>query len=246
MSEAFLWRLYPSYLGFTPERTDEVEEYDLIIQLGSQVKFNQTTQEYELAAHTEMRTMASAHAVKNGITDRLMICGGSNFGIRYNDTGIMSPADFSFAAYAKATEDRKSESEVIKEFLVNKFYVASECIFTETMSATTEENALFAAILLQRKPAFTETRKVGVLSLFYHLNTAFPLFRECFAKIAKMLDKESVEIQPVFAENILAQFDPEWIPKIHEYYCTPKGGKQYHADGIRDLLESGTSLIDLM
>lgn len=206
--------------------------YDLVIQLGSQVMYSPAG--YQLAPHTAMRTEASAIAVRKGIAQNLMISGGSNFGVRYDDQQLLKPANFSFAAFADADFSRKSEAAVIKDFLVNDYGVESSRIFAETLSATTEENAAFVAFILKRRPAFTGNEKIAVLTLLYHMDKALKAFTDV-----------GLEVEPLFAENVLADQDPVWIDKLCDYYGTPKGGKQYRVDTIRQLLTNSKSLTAL-
>lgn len=210
-----------------------MERYDLVIQLGSQVKHLPVG--YQLALHTAMRTEASAIAIKKGITQNLMISGGSNFGVRYDDQQLLKPANFSFSAFADADFTRRSEAAVIKDFLVKEYGVESGRVFAETLSSTTEENAAFVAIILKRRPAFTGNEKIAILTLLYHMEKALPVFI-----------KAGLSVDALFAENVLADQDPEWINKICDYYATPKGGKQYPVDKIRQLLTEGKSLLELM
>lgn len=173
------------------------QRYDLVIQLGSQVQY--VDGQYQLAPHTWMRTMASAIILKTGISPRLMISGGSNFGVRYNDTEILKPPVFSFEAFADADFQRKVE------------------------------------IMLKRRPMFTGSEKIAILTLLYHMEKALPVFRSA-----------GLNVEPLFAENVLADNDPTQIDSVCEYYSTPKGGKQYPVDRIRQLLTNRQSLTPLM
>ena len=181
-----------------------------------------------------MRTKASAIAINNGTAMNLMISGGSNFGVRYNDQALLSPANFSFSAFAQANHVRKSEAEVIKDVLIKNHGVPYNRIFTETLSSTTEENADFAKIILKRRPMFTGNEKIGILTLLYHMEKAYPIFLR------------QMECEPLFAENLLAKDDPVWIEKICEYYATPKGGKQYDVNRIYQLLTEGNNLEEML
>lgn len=220
----------------TPEA--EMKQYDLVIQLGSQVKYlpddPNAIDGYVLAPHTAMRTEASALAIKKGITQRLMIAGGSNFGVRYHDTELLKPPVFTFEAFADADFNRKSEAVVIKDFLVKKYSVQSNKVSAETLSSTTKENAAFVVIILQRRPMFTGNEKIGILTLLYHMERAFADFKNA-----------GLNVEPLFAENVLADDDPKEIDAICKYYSTPKGGKQYPVDHIRQLLTEGKSLEEL-
>ncbi len=210
-----------------------MSSYDLVIQLGSQVQF--INGQYQPAPHTCMRTSASAMLLETGIARRLIVSGGSNFGVRYSDQELLKPPVFTFEAFADADFTRKSEAAVIKDVLVNKFGLASSRIFAETLSATTEENAEFVKILLRRRPAFTGNEKIAILTHLYHMEKTLLAF-----------NKVGLKVDPLFAENALADYGVGEIDKICEYYNTPKGGKQYPVDQIRQLLTEGKSLAELM
>ncbi|OGZ84757.1 MAG: hypothetical protein A2528_00370 [Candidatus Staskawiczbacteria bacterium RIFOXYD2_FULL_37_9] len=167
------------------------------------------------------------------VAERLIITGGSNFGVRYDDQKILKPADFSFVAFANSDFHRKSEAAVIKEILVCDYGVESSRIFAETMSSTTEENAEILKILLRRRPAFTGNESIAILTLLYHMEKALPVFL-----------KAGLVVEPLFVENILA--DNGQIDRVCEYYGTPKGGKQYPLNWMRRLLSNSESLSALM
>lgn len=210
-----------------------MHRYDLVIQLSSHVKFVEG--QYQLAPHTRMRTEAAAIVLKSGIAPRLVISGGSNFGVRYNDQEITKRAVFTFEAFADADFYRKSEAAVIKDVLVREYGCASRQIFAETLSATTEENAEFLKIILRRRPMFTGQEKMAILTLFYHMEKALPVFL-----------KAGLPVKPLFAENVLAKNDPSQIENICKYYSTPKGNVQFSVDRIRQLLTQGESLAAMM
>mgnify|MGYP001589632136 FL=1 len=210
-----------------------MQSYNVVIQLGSQVKFSPAG--YQLAPHTRMRTEASAVAIKIGAAEKLIISGGSNFGVRYDDQEILKSAVFTFAAFANADFTRRSEAAVIKDFLVKEWGVESNKIFAETLSSTTEENAEFVKILLQRRPAFTGNEKIAILTLLYHMEKALPVFQ-----------KAGLVVDPLFAENMLAKKGSQGIDLVCDYYATPKGGKQYNVELMRRLLNEGISLAEMM
>lgn len=208
--------------------------YDLVVQLGSQVMYNNGV--YVLAPHTQMRTDASALVLQLGIAPRLIICGGSNFGVHYDDTAILKPAVFTFDAFANADYYRKSEAAVIKEALVRKPGISSTMIFAETLSSITEENAEFLKILLRRRPMFTGDERIAILTLLYHMEKALPVFRAA-----------GLRVEPLFAENVLVDHGVQGVlDDILHYYSTPKGGKQYPVEKMRQLLSTGVSLAKLM
>ncbi len=258
-----------------------MQYYDLVCQLGSQVMCKRENDEvhgmknyYSLAPHTQMRTMASAIILNKGIAPRLMVLGGSNFGVRYDDQKIFNDQhptqkkpDFSFEAFAASDYYRKSEAAVIKDMLIAWLGapdVNSKKIFAETLSSTTEENAAFLAIILKRRPdpkspkgilgVDVGSEKIGILTLLYHMERAFPIFK-----------KAGLNVEPVFAENIVVMdadakarqtqrdielgdypIDAYQIEEVCQYYSTPKGGKQYDVDRIRQLLTEGKSLAEMM
>lgn len=213
--------------------------FDLVVQLGSQVHFKNGF--YEVPAHTQMRTEAAAFAFKSGIAPRLMVLGGSNFGVRYDEEkvfGAQHPNQktpiFTFEAFSDS-DQLQSEAQVIKRGLVKAFDIPSNKVFAETLSATTEENAEFLKIILRRRPMFTGEEKIGLLTLLYHMERALPIFQ-----------KAGLNIEPLFAENLLVEKDQKEIDEICQYYSTPKGGKQYPVDQIRQLLTEGKSLEEML
>lgn len=233
------------------------QHFDLMVQLGSQVMY--VDGQYRLAPHTGMRTVASVIALKKDIAPRLIVCGGSNFGVRYDDERIFNDfhptqkkAVFTFEAFADSDSHRKSEATVIKDALIG-YGVPSNKVLAETLSSTTEENAEFLKILLRRRPMFTGNEKIGLLTLLYHMEKALPVFQ-----------KAGLNVQPVFAENLLVLDadrksqqtqqdltlgdDPVLaysIDEICEYYRPPRGGKQYDVNRIRELLHRDKPLSEL-
>ena len=213
---------------------EDLENINIVIQLGSQVKFVEG--EYQLAPHTLLRTRASAILLAQNVVPHLIVCGGSNFGVRYTDTNIKPKADFSLPAFANSDYNRKSEAAVIKDYLVKTAHIDPSRILAEGLSATTEENALFTQIILRRRPMFTGTERIGVLTLLYHMEKAFPVWQRIFGD----------SVMPVFAENILAYHDLGNVYEICRYYSTPKGGKQYDVERIQRLLTAHESLAEMM
>lgn len=199
------------------------------ILLGSQIK--KVGEGYVLAPHTLLKAEATVLAYEEGTINRIIVCGGSNFGIRYSDNEILAKPDFSFEAFAK-TNILESEAMVIKDFLMERG-VPAENIFAEAISATTEENALFASILLKRRPMFTEEKDVYIISLLYHLERVFSLF------------ERTIEgAKPLFVEDVLARNGR--MDEVISYYSTPKGGKQYDVIQMRELLSSGRGLEEMV
>jgi len=199
------------------------------ILLGSQIK--KVGEGYVLAPHTLLKAEATALAYKEGTVDKVIVCGGSNFGIRYDDNEILAKPDFSFRAFA-GTNLSESEAVVIKQFLVERG-VSAEDIFTEGLSATTEENIAIAKIILKRRPMFSGEEEVFIISLLYHLERVFSLF------------KKAIEgAKPLFAEDVLARNGR--MDEIISYYSTPKGGKQYDIVRMRELLSSERSLEEML
>lgn len=239
------------------------QRFDLVCQLGSQVKFvvTETGGYYELAEHTDMRTRASVGVIATGIAPCLMILGGSNFGVRYDDKSIFNAqhptqktAVYTFEAFAKSDFYRKSEAAVIKDVLVTQYSMNPGQIFAETLSSTTEENAEFLKIILRRRPMFTGNEKIGILTLLYHMEDKIDSETgERKPGALSIFRKTGLNVEPLFAENILAMSDDPKNPlpngninQIYKYYSTPKGGKQYDVDRIRNFLTEGKSLYELM
>jgi len=206
--------------------------YDLVIVLGSQIK--KEGSKYTLAPHTRVKAEAAGIAWKKGIAKRFIISGGYNFGVRYNEREILKNPDFSFEALAR-TRQEKSEAEVIAEFLYREYNVPLEAMYLEELSATTEENAEFVKILLKRKSTFDFAQRIGVLTLIYHMEKALPIFR-----------KIGLEVEPLFAEDLIALEGETGIEKVCQYYSVPRAGKQWPVDKIRELLTNRKSIGELL
>lgn len=210
-----------------------VNHYDVVILLGSQIKFVKFS--YVLAPHTRLKAEAAVIALKKGCTRKLIISGGYNFGVRYKDESVLTKPDFSFTAFSRARwSQQPSEAKIIADCLVDEFKIDPDFLLLEELSATTEENAQFVKIMLKRKPTFEGVKRVAILTLLYHMEKSLLAFKTF-----------GLDAEPLFAEDLLASDDPKRIDEICEYYGTPKGGKQYDAKQIRQLLTGGESLAQL-
>ncbi len=214
----------------------KLDQFPLIVVLGSQIHYDEANQEYSLAAHTRMKVEAAVIALRKGVTERMIFSGGYNFGVRYDDETIIAPPDFSFQALATAQRARTSEARAMRDVAHEAFDVKPSQILLEEGSATTEENAAFVNIMLKRS-TFTGIGKIGVLALLHHLPRALSIFKTACA---------GFEIMPVIAEDLLATKGGHEIDKIAKYYATARGGKQYDAKRIRTLLTDGMSLVEMM
>jgi len=208
-----------------------LEKYDVIVLLGSQV--TKQAGQYALALHTELKARAAGVAWAKGIGKRFIISGGYNWGVRYDDKQILQKPDFSFEAFTRARRMGKSEAEAIRDFMREHCGVPEDAMLLEEVSATTEENAQFLKIILER-PAFSEAKGIAILTLIHHMERALPAFRAI------------MEVEPLLAEDLLAMQGPIWIDKICEYYESPKEGKQWDTNKIRELLTNRKSVGELL
>jgi uncharacterized SAM-binding protein YcdF (DUF218 family) len=206
--------------------------YDLVILLGSQIKKEE--EKYTLAPHTKLKAEAAGIAWKRRVVKRFVISGGYNFGVRYNEREILKNPDFSFESFAKARLE-KSEAQVIAKFLHGEYGIPIEVMYLEEISATTRENAEIVKIILSRKPTFDFAKTIGILTLIYHMEKALPIFKEV-----------GLNVEPVFAEDLLAIEGEIGIKKVCEYYSIPRGGKQWPVDKIKELLLEGRSIGELL
>jgi len=202
----------------------------VIVLLGSQV--TRQAGHYVLAPHTELKARAAGVAWEKGVGKRFIISGGYNWGVRYDDKQILPKPDFSFEAFTKARRMGKSEAEVIRDFMREHCGVPEDAMLLEEASATTEENAEFLKIILER-PTFSEAKGIAILTLIHHMERALPAFRAI------------IEVEPLLAEDLLALQGPLWIDKICEYYESPKEGKQWDTRKIRELLTNRKSIGEL-
>ena len=212
------------------------DRFPLIVVLGSQVLHDESTGTYSLALHTLMKVEAAAIALRQGMTEQMIFSGGHNFGVRYDDSKIMNPPDFSFPALSTAQVARVSEARAMRDVAIDAFGVQRQCILMEEMSTTTEENAAFVNIMLKRS-TFAGTQKIGVLALMHHLPRGLMIFKAACA---------GFEIEPIIAEDLLATKGGHEIDKIAKYYGVPRGGAQHDVKQIRQLLSEGKSLLEMM
>jgi hypothetical protein len=196
-----------------------LEKYDLVIVLGSQIRRQRGR--YFLAPHTELKALAAGICWQKEITKKFIISGGYNFGVRYDDNKVLKTPDFSFEAFTHARR-KKSEAQIIAEFLHEKFNVPLDAMLLEELSATTEESVEFLKILLKRS-TFTFAKRIGVLSLLSHMKYALPLFRSA-----------NLNVEPLFAEELLV-LEKFGVNKICEYYSIPLE-KKGRAKKIEELL----------
>jgi len=203
----------------------------VIVLLGSQV--TRQAGQYALAPHTELKARAAGVAWEKGVGKRFIISGGYNWGVRYDDKQILPKPDFSFEAFTKARRMGKSEAEVIRDFMREHCGVPEDAMLLEEASATTEENAEFLKIILER-PTFSEAKGIAILTLIHHMERALPAFRAI------------IEVEPLLAEDLLAMQGPIWIDKICEYYESLKEGKQWDTRKIRELLTNRKSIGELL
>jgi len=197
-----------------------LEEYDLAIVLGSQVK--KWDNRYFLALHTELKARAAGIAYQMGVVKKFIISGGYNFGVRYDYSRILETPNFSFEAFALARW-KKSEAQIIAEFLHEEYNVPLQDMLLEELSATTEENVEFLKILLKRQ-TFNFAKRIGVLTLLPHMERALPLFK-----------KANLNVKPIFAEELLV-LEKYGVDKICEYYSIPSDKEEEKMKRIEELI----------
>jgi len=190
------------------------------------------------AFHTEMRARAAGIAYQQRLTRSLILSGGYNFGVRY-DLDLSVPVfgtassdlkpDFSDEARTEARWYR-SEASVMAELIKFEHGVPPESLILEEDSKTTKENAEYCKLIIER----CGWGKVGLLTLLFHMERALQAFQEA-----------GVELEPIFAENLLVLESKDWISQIVDYYSTPKGGKQWDVEQLKKLLAENKSIGEL-
>jgi hypothetical protein len=206
-----------------------------VILLGSQIQktVEQEGNWYILAPHTKLKAQAAGIAWKKRIAGSFVISGGYNFNVRYSTTKILKEADFSLRAFTLGRQE-KSEAEIIAKFLKKEYEVPVGLMFLEELSATTQENAEILKILL-RRTTFNFAKRIAILTLIYHMERALPKFRE-----------SGLNVEPLFAEDLLALQGEHGVNKVCAYYSLPKGGKLWPIDEIRELLSNERSIKELL
>lgn len=214
-----------------------MKSHDGVIVLGAQVGIR----EWQMvpALHTEMRARAAGIAYQQKITQSFIVSGGYNVGVRY-DLDILMPVfgtqdsnkkpDFSDEARVRARWYR-SESSVVAEAMRLNYGVPPEALILEEDSKTTKENAKNCRSIIER----CGLKKVGLLTLLYHMERALKDFQEI-----------GIDISPLFAEDLLILESKDWISRITDYYSVPKGGKQWDIKRIKELLSDDKSIGTLL
>ncbi len=167
---------------------------DLIILLGSQVKCSVITglppsRIYSLTQETKIKTKAAVFLGKTLPSCCFVVMGGHNFYVRYDEEKIIDPPSFEFESMVKG-QFLESEAMVISQIMRERG-ISPLRIFTEELSATTEEQAKILPIILERD-AFKDLKQIGLLSTANHLKKYFSLF-----------EKEIKGITPIVAETII-------------------------------------------
>jgi len=215
-----------------------LERYDGVIVLGAQVGVNKDGK-MTPAFHTEMRARAAGVAYQRNMAQRFILSGGYNFGVRYDlDLSVPvfgTPAsdrkpDFSDEACLKARWYR-SEASLIAELMKTEYGVLPEVLILEEDSKTTKENAQYCKAIVER----CGWKKIGLLTLLYHMEKSLKEFQEA-----------GLEVELLFAEDLLSLEDNSWMDRVCEYYSVPKGGKQWDTDKIREFLANRKSIGELI
>lgn len=231
-----------------------MRRFDLIIVLGSQIGLDQKG-EMSLAPHTEMKARAAGTAWRLDMARGFIVSGGYNIEVRYGlelknpvyngKPGSEKEPDFSEQAKKQARIYR-SEASVMAEFLRSEYQVPSWQMILEEDSSTTQENAERCCEILEDmfwELAGSKKARIGVIALLYHMKRALRAFENIPMESSV---SDIVSFFPLFAENLLARAGSDWIEKICQYYSTPKGGKQWNVEKIRQLLTDGKSLSSLI
>lgn len=204
-------------------------EYPLIIVLGCRT----VPERYDddiLPLPAELRCRAAGLLYQQGSTARMIVSGGHAAGVRYSARPfgpLHYPPKCSFEELALACW-RKCEAEEFRSFLVIQYAVPAAAILTETMSLTTEENALFTRLLIRRssfgKIDFSEC---GIVTNAFHMKRALAVFH-----------KKGLLLRPIYAEDIIAEHLPHLIPIILRYYESAQGLREVALSELNDILVS--------
>jgi len=204
-----------------------LRSHEAVIVLGGQIVRKQD-RSIGMAPHTEMRARAAGLACKSGVTSRLIISGGHSVGVRYSlkDNTVFSEPNYSLLALISARL-YPSEAKVVADFVHMNYRVQRSSMVLEEKSVNTEQNARNCARIVEK----LSLTKTALLTSLYHMEKALACFME-----------EDLNLEPLYAEDLLILEDRTWILKVAEYYSHPRGGRQWDAERIRDNLERGKSI----
>lgn len=201
-----------------------------------------------MSEHMLLRAASALYWWQANPDDKLIICGGPSFHVRYPlrlDKPLLNPPDFSKAAGKKAAT-LPSESSIIAAWL-NNCGVPYENMILEQKSRTTAENAKEAAKIVKDFGGGT----VMVLSMIYHLlrpheNATRANAMQAFRKELKKARLRYNNPQPLFTEKILLRNRGEhYLGSIHKFYQQPRSGYLWDADEICRRLRAQQILEDL-
>ena len=175
-----------------------MKKVDVAVVLGGQIVFEGC--EFSVASHRRIRVEAAIAAYRRGLASRFIVCGGYNFGVRYDlNNELIMPPHFSFETRAVARTRGESEAQVFKREMSS--VIPDENILIEEFSTTTAENAQCVAMILSHTLAegmdgtdLRNLKKVGLITESSHMNRAVEEFR-----------KVGIEVIPMPAEELVKQ-----------------------------------------
>lgn len=208
---------------------DKKCEYPFIVVLGYRVVQERHDDDI-LPLPAELRCRAAGILYKEGSTKRIIVSGGYSAGVRYSARPFGPwhyPPKCSFGELALACW-RKCEAEDFRSFLVTQYAVPASAILTETMSLTTEENALFTRLLLRRS-AFRgiDFSECGLVTNAFHMKRALDVF-----------GRHGLALRPIYAEDVVAEHLPCLIPRILRYHEDVQGFREVALRELNDVLVS--------
>ena len=231
------------------------EPLDWLVVLCARIGLD-TDGKMQLSRHMQLRALSAAWYDYHFGADKILICGGPSFYIRYPlylDEPTFKQPDLSEEACINAGR-LPSESAVISMWL-NKHGGSFDHMYLEQKSLRTTENAQHGAQIIssEEKAGFESGTiadlSIGILSMTYHL----------LRPDENAMEKFEVELQkhglprpiPIITEEILYTYSsnankPGALEEIREFYQKPQShGWMWPANEICCRLEAGESLIGI-
>ena len=211
-------------------------KFDAVVVLGSRVYKREDTRDGDfniqpMAAGT-IRLHAAARLYEVGAAPLIVISGGPAPGVRYSldpAQPAFDPPDFSLEAIARALRlSSITEAQVFANILIGRYHISPEAVLIEKMSMTTEGNAKFLRAMFGSYPPLLGIRpeNVGLITNYWHMPRALEFFHI-----------EGLRVQPVWAEDVVAQFGPvAWISLMVDYYQDMRGIGGEELQSLREIL----------
>lgn len=180
----------------------------------------------------QVRCLAAAILFRGNFTPQILVSGGNVEGVRYSFDPAeprFDPPNLSFEAVSDAMRQpaTNAEAQVFSNVLVAEYDIPWQAILMERESRTTRGNAFRVHANFEEVEELRsmQRERVGLVTNFFHMSHAL----ECFHAVG-------LPFRPVWAEDWVAMFRPDWVPRILEDYERERGIQGEQLEMLRKVL----------